>query len=173
MGSLKKYRAKRHLEETSEPQAEISHSKTGKLKFVVQKHQASHLHYDLRLELNGVLKSWAVPKGIPSTSAKKHLAIEVEDHPMKYASFEGTIPEGHYGAGTVEIWDKGTYSVLDAKTKKEAEKIAQAQFKKGHLHIVFHGDRLKGPFSLIRMMPKEGKSNWLLIKNKNPSGKKS
>ena len=140
-----------------EPEAKISRSKKGELKFVVQKHQASHLHYDFRLELGGVLKSWAVPKGVPLKSGEKHLAIRVEDHSLEYAAFEGTIPEGHYGAGTVEIWDAGTYFLLGA------EKLLE----EGHLDFVLHGKKLKGRFSLIKMKNQGQKDNWLLIKRED------
>ena len=119
--------------------------------FVVQKHDASHLHYDFRLEENGVLKSWAVPKGIPSKAGVKNLAIQVDDHDLEYADFEGEIPEGHYGAGTVEIWDKGTYEMESRKKDK----------------IVFHlhGKKLEGRYTLLRFK-KAGENNWLLFKAK-------
>ncbi len=158
---LKKYREKRSLKKSGAPKA-TNH----KLKFVIQKHHASHLHYDFRLELDGVLKSWAVPKGPSLKPSEKRLAVQVEDHPIEYASFEGTIPEGHYGAGTVEIWDKGTYSISEAKTRKETEKILLSELKKGHMNFVLHGKKCKGAFSLIRMSKLNGKTNWLLIKNK-------
>src|SRR5437879_2717313 len=113
MTRLSAYKKKRELKTTPEPQARIAKSQH-ELIFVIQKHDASHLHYDLRLELDGVLKSWAVPKGPPLSSQEKHLAIMVEDHPYEYKDFAGTIPKGHYGAGTVEIWDHGTYSISSA-----------------------------------------------------------
>lgn len=116
--------------------------------YSVQEHRASHLHYDLRLERDGVLKSWAVPKGIPEDGSRR-LAIEVEDHPLDYAFFEGEIPKGQYGAGTVRLWDRGTYEVM-SWTDKEIE-------------IRIDGDRIRGVYALIRMSGK----NWLMLKSKN------
>jgi len=118
------------------------------LRFVVQKHQATHLHYDLRLEMDGVLKSWAVPKEPPTKPGVKRLAVQVEDHALDYINFEGTIPEGMYGAGTVEIWDKGTYTL---KTRKENK-----------IEFILHGSKLKGDYVLIRFRDK----NWLFFKKK-------
>lgn len=123
-------------------------------KFVVQRHQASHLHYDFRLEIDGVLKSWAVPKGPPTVPGEKRLAIEVEDHPLTYGDFEGTIPEGQYGAGTVEIWDSGTFEPLD-----EGDTRAQAQT--GKLAFELKGSRLRGRYALIKTG--FSKQSWLLI----------
>jgi len=115
--------------------------------YVIQKHKATRLHYDLRLEMNGVLKSWAVPKEPPTTPNVKRLAVQVEDHPLEYASFEGTIPEGYYGAGTVEIWDRGTYTLRERTDNK----------------IIFdlNGEKLKGTYCLIRF---KGDKNWLFFK---------
>ena len=117
--------------------------------YVIQRHQASHLHWDLRLEMDGVLKSWAVPKEPPTRSGIRRLAVQVEDHPIEYANFEGVIPEGQYGAGIVEIWDKGTYRLIERTPDK----------------IVFeiHGKRLKGKYCLIRF---KGEKNWLFFKKK-------
>jgi len=117
--------------------------------YVIQRHQASHLHWDLRLEMDGVLKSWAVPKEPPTRSGIRRLAVQVEDHPIEYANFEGVIPEGQYGAGVVEIWDKGTYRLIERTPDK----------------IVFeiHGKRLKGKYCLIRF---KGEKNWLFFKKK-------
>src|SRR5579872_4246411 len=112
--SLKLYRQKRNFNKTSEPNIKGSSSKNKNL-FVIQKHAASHLHYDFRLEMNGVLKSWAVPKGFPFIKGDRRLAMQVEDHPIEYGGFEGTIPPGNYGAGTVMLWDFGTYTVLDGE----------------------------------------------------------
>lgn len=122
-------------------------------RFVIQKHRARTLHYDFRLQMSGVLKSWAVPKGPPKKIGEKHLAILTEDHPLSYAKFEGIIPEGHYGAGTVEIWDSGTYLNL-----KEAS--MQACFQKGVLEFELEGSRLKGRYALVHFKEK----NWLLTK---------
>ena len=145
--SLKEYEHKRNFEKTSEPKSEVS-GKAGSI-YVVQEHHASHLHYDLRLEMDGALKSWAVPKEPPSTSGIKRLAVQVEDHPLEYATFEGSIPEGEYGAGKVEIWDKGTYTLVDRKEDK--------------LIVEIHGRRLDGTYVLLRL---KGGKNWLLFKKK-------
>ena len=146
---LSAYASKRHFEETPEPKASVE-KKKGKLIFVIQEHHARRLHYDLRLEKDGVLKSWAVPKGIPEVG-QKVLAVEVEDHPYDYANFEGEIPKGQYGAGTVKIWDKGYY-----KTKLwENDKI----------EVTFEGNRLKGRYILVRLK-RAGDKNWLLLKGK-------
>lgn len=163
--SLKSYRTKRQLNETPEPKA-IKKSSSKELQFVVQKHAARRLHYDFRLELDGVLKSWAVPKGPPQNSTDKRLAIQVEDHPLDYASFEGIIPEGHYGAGKVEIWDKGTYEpATEAESLEEQEKILRKELAKGDLHIILHGKKLKGEFVLVHIRSANLKENsWLLIK---------
>ena len=125
-------------------------------KFVVQKHYASHLHYDFRLEMNGVLKSWAVPKGIPTKEGVKHLAVQVEDHELSYADFEGVIPEGHYGAGKVEIWDKGAYELESKKDWK--------------IVFILHGKRLKGRYTILKFK-KAGANQWLIFKAKEKSRK--
>jgi DNA ligase D-like protein (predicted 3'-phosphoesterase) len=145
--SLKEYEHKRNFEKTSEPKSEVS-AKAGSI-YVVQEHHASHLHYDLRLEIDGVLKSWAVPKEPPRTSGVKRLAVQVEDHPLEYASFEGSIPEGEYGAGKVEIWDKGTYALIDRKEDK--------------LVVEIHGRKLYGTYVLLKF---KGGKNWLIFKKK-------
>jgi DNA ligase D-like protein (predicted 3'-phosphoesterase) len=145
--SLKEYENKRNFEKTSEPTSEVS-GKAGNI-YVVQEHHASHLHYDLRLEMDGILKSWAVPKELPTTPGIKRLAVQVEDHPLEYATFEGSIPEGEYGAGKVEIWDKGTYALLDRKEDK--------------LIVEIHGRKLDGTYVLLRL---KGGKNWLLFKKK-------
>ncbi len=165
MGRLKGYEAKRELKKTPEPKAKIpAPSKKQGLRFVVQKHDASHLHYDFRLELHGVLLSWAVPKGPSLNPADKRLAIMVEDHPFAYRNFEGVIPEGNYGAGTVMVWDEGTYSVPDAKSKKEAESLMDHGLKKGHIFVQLEGEKLKGGFNLVKMERPGQKNTWLLIK---------
>jgi bifunctional non-homologous end joining protein LigD len=163
--SLEKYNQKRDFSKTSEPGGKEKKSK-GSLKFVVQKHAASHLHYDFRLELDGVLKSWAVPKG-PSVNPKdKRLAMMVEDHPFDYKDFEGIIPKGEYGAGEVIVWDQGTYHAPGSKNRAESEKILRETLNKGDLKIVLNGTKLKGEFVLVKMKSR-GEKEWLLIKHKD------
>ncbi|CDZ79813.1 Putative DNA ligase-like protein/MT0965 [Candidatus Rubidus massiliensis] len=162
---LKKYWQKRKFEETTEPKGSKK-SKHKKLLFVVQKHDASHLHYDFRLELLGVLKSWAVPKGPSMNSDDKRLAIEVEDHPYEYHKFEGIIPKGNYGAGTVEIWDNGFYQPLNEKGEIISEEAFLKDLKKGHIRFNLQGKKLKGEFSLIRIQS-DKKNQWLLVKKKD------
>lgn len=160
---LKKYAEKRSLP-TPEPKGEIYQRKEAPLQFVVQKHAASHLHYDFRLEVDGVLKSWAVPKGPSLDPSVKRLAMMVEDHPYDYRTFEGVIPQG-YGAGTVMIWDYGSYSVGDASPSL-SEKLMREGLKSGHFHFTLNGKKLKGEFILIRLH--RGKDNeWLLMKKKD------
>jgi bifunctional non-homologous end joining protein LigD len=158
--ALRDYKKKRDFSQTKEPRGKVAKGKGG-LVFVVQKHDATRLHYDFRLELNGVLLSWAVPKGPSINPADKRLAVHVEDHPFDYKDFEGTIPEGNYGAGDVIVWDNGTYTHPDAKNRKEAEKLLVSGYEKGRLDIELSGKKLRGRFALSRM--KDGK-NWLLIK---------
>jgi len=164
--SLSKYAAKRDFNKTAEPKAGKSKSKS-KLMFVIQKHDASRLHYDFRLEMDGVLKSWAVPKG-PSTDPKtKRLAMMVEDHPFDYKDFEGIIPKGEYGGGTVIVWDEGTYEPIETiKGKKAQEKHLLKQLKDGSVKIVLHGEKLKGEFALVKTHGM-GENGWLLIKHKD------
>src|SRR5438105_6293555 len=153
--SLRDYNRKRNFTRTAEPRGKLRRQ-TGKL-FVVHKHAARRLHYDLRLELDGVLKSWAVARG-PSLSPKdKRLAVHVEDHPLDYAEFEGRIPEGEYGAGSIIVWDRGRWST---------EGDPHQQLAKGHLEFELSGSKLKGRWHLVRMKGRErgGKENWLLIK---------
>src|SRR6187551_1431349 len=148
---LTKYKAKRSFKETPEPQGGKTQGK--QLRFVIQKHAASHLHYDFRLEMEGVLKSWAVPKG-PSTDPKvKRLAMMVEDHPYNYRTFEGIIPKGNYGAGTVMVWDEGTYEPLHdpSPNKKQNEKKLLQELHAGSLKFVMHGKKLKGEFALVKI----------------------
>jgi bifunctional non-homologous end joining protein LigD len=162
---LKRYKAKRNFKETPEP----SGHKAGEgkqLRFVIQRHNASHLHYDFRLEMENVLKSWAVPKGPSLNPNDKRLAVMVEDHPVEYGKFKGIIPEGNYGAGTVEIWDNGTYSPLEKKENISDEKELLNELKKGDLKFVLNGKKLKGAFALVQMHQGDGK-NWLLIKKKD------
>lgn len=162
---LTEYKKRRSFEETPEPTG--GKPAKNKLVFVIQKHDASRLHYDFRLELNGVLKSWAVPKGPSLNPADKRLAMHVEDHPFDYKNFEGIIPEGNYGAGTVIIWDEGTYEPLEpAKTKKEQEALLIKGYEKGSLKFRMHGQKLKGEFALVKMKGREANS-WLLIKHRD------
>lgn len=171
MRPLADYKKKRNPRKTPEPKAKTKRS-NGKLIFVVQKHHASHLHYDLRLECDGVLKSWAVPKGPSTHPEDKRLAVMVEDHPYDYKDFEGVIPEGNYGAGKVVIWDKGTYEVPEAEDVEDAQKKLRAGLKKGHIAFVLKGKKLRGEFHLIRTGIPGAKTNWLLLA-KGPSGKKA
>jgi len=162
--SLETYAAKRDFTKTSEPKSGKSKDKD-QLLFVIQKHDASHLHYDFRLEMRGVLKSWAVPKG-PSTDPKvKRLAMMVEDHPFDYRTFEGIIPQGQYGGGTVIVWDEGTYEPIeDIKGKREQEKHLLKQLHSGSLKIKLHGEKLEGEFALVKTNGM-GDNSWLLIKH--------
>ncbi|KMQ67129.1 3'-phosphoesterase [Chryseobacterium sp. FH2] len=161
--ALKDYNEKRKFDETSEPKGKTKKSKD-KLIFVIQRHAASRLHYDFRLEMEGVLKSWAVPKG-PSLDPKdKRLAMMVEDHPYDYKDFEGNIPEGNYGAGQVEVWDSGTYEPLDETSKLSDEKELLKELKAGSLKFILHGKKLKGEFALVKMKNAENNA-WLLIKH--------
>ncbi|WP_241258571.1 DNA polymerase ligase N-terminal domain-containing protein [Flavobacterium sp. Sr18] len=163
--SLTEYNQKRNFNSTVEPEGEIKKS-TSELIFVVQKHAASHLHYDFRLEMDGVLKSWAVPKGPSMNPADKRLAIMVEDHPYTYKDFEGTIPEGNYGAGTVIVWDNGTYTLADYKNAGDLETKLKSDLQKGHLSFILNGKKLKGEFALVKLKTKQ-ENTWLLIKSKD------
>jgi bifunctional non-homologous end joining protein LigD len=171
--SLTLYKKKRSFKKTPEPEGKRRSPSKSKLRFVVQKHDATQLHYDFRLEMEGVLKSWAVPKGPSLNPEDKRLAMMVEDHPYDYRTFEGTIPEGNYGAGTVMVWDEGTYEALgfDEESTKNQEKILLAELKKGDVKIVLHGEKLKGAFGLVKMHKggpgKDGDNAWLLIKKKD------
>ena len=164
--ALKEYRAKRDFSKTPEPlRPSTPQEKRYRHRpiFVVQEHHASRLHYDFRLEADGVLKSWAVPKAPSMAPAQKRLAVRVEDHPLAYANFQGTIPEGQYGAGTVTIWDQGTYDNVCAD-KPVPQTVTEA-IAAGHLEIVLHGQQLQGRFALVRMRGNgQGKDNWLLMK---------
>ena len=158
---LTEYQRKRNFSVTAEPSGSQKKPRpkpvAGASRFVIQKHDASRLHYDFRLEMDGVLKSWAVPKGLPWKRGEKHLAVEVEDHPIEYEDFEGIIPQGSYGGGTVMVWDSGTYYV-------HGEKPLQA-LKEGRLHMVLEGKKLKGDWALIRTRSQGGKNQWLLLKS--------
>lgn len=170
MSRLSTYKKKRKPDETPEPMDD-AHSLNETLKFVVQKHQASHLHYDLRLELDGVLISWAVPKGPPVFDDEKRIAIMVEDHPYSYKDFEGAIPKGNYGAGKVVIWDEGNYSTLNALTLAEAQKEMRAGLKKGHVAVVLNGKRMQGVYHLVRTSHDGQKNAWLLFKKSKINAK--
>ncbi|MGF3522101.1 MAG: DNA polymerase ligase N-terminal domain-containing protein [Candidatus Bathyarchaeia archaeon] len=148
---LKEYHKKRDFNVTTEPQGKEEETQNENKIFVVQEHHAKRLHYDFRLEHDGVLKSWAVPKGIPENTSEKRLAVETEDHPLEYANFEGTIPDGQYGAGKIVIWDKGNY-----ETKAWNEKL---------IEVILNGKKLSGRYVLVRL--KKGTDrNWLLLKGK-------
>jgi bifunctional non-homologous end joining protein LigD len=159
--SLKDYQRKRNFEKTAEPKGSENTGKKHELLYVIQKHQASQLHYDFRLEWNGVLLSWAVPKGPSPDPSVKRLAMQVEDHPVEYGSFEGVIPEGEYGGGTVMIWDQGTWEPEDPEV--------DASLKKGDLKFTLHGKKLKGSWVLVRTRGFGGssKSSWLLMKHRD------
>ena len=161
---LDKYNKKRDFSKTKEPKGAIKKSK-GALRFVVQKHAASHLHYDFRLEINGVLVSWAVPKGPSADYADRRLAVHVENHPMDYINFEGTIPEGEYGGGTVMVWDTGTYHAEGNEDPKKDDALMQKQLEDGSIKIIIKGEKLKGAWHLVKM--KGDKKNWLLMKSKS------
>ncbi len=158
--ALEEYRKKRRFTKTSEPRGKKARSAKGELTFVVQHHLASHEHHDFRLELDGVLKSWAVPKLVSTTPGVRRLAVQVEDHPLEYGTFEGRIPEGQYGAGTVDIYDHGTW---------EPEGDPHEGLAKGKLAFALKGKKLKGKWTLVRAHfddERGDKPNWLLIKKK-------
>ncbi|MCD1295068.1 DNA ligase [Methanocella sp. CWC-04] len=162
--SLERYRKKRDLSATPEPEGDDNKTSKGHI-FVIQKHDASNLHYDFRLEVNGVLKSWAVPKGPSTDPDVKRLAMPTEDHPLEYAGFEGVIPEGHYGAGTVMVWDTGTYRNL--RHDKENNEISmEDSINKGKIEVWLDGKKLKGGYVIIRTNL-GGKESWLLKKMKD------
>lgn len=163
--ALKEYKKKRSFKKTPEPTG--GKPDGNKLQFVIQKHDATRLHYDFRLELNGVLKSWAVPKGPSMNPADKRLAMLVEDHPFDYKNFEGIIPEGNYGAGTVIIWDEGTYEPIeDLEKKSDQEKYLATKFRGGSMKVRLKGKKLKGEFALVRTKGR-GENSWLLIKHRD------
>src|SRR5579864_5609634 len=166
--SLSKYREKRHAERTPEPFGKAvpnGRPSTSGI-FVIQKHAARRLHYDFRLEMEGVLRSWAVPKGVTLNPADKHLAVMVEDHPLEYGDFEGVIPEGNYGAGAVIVWGRGIYTAIDPK-----DDVAAA-VRAGKLDLTLRGYKLRGAFTLVRTARQakssgDGKQQWLLIKKRD------
>jgi bifunctional non-homologous end joining protein LigD len=156
MSSLQRYNAKRHFDRTPEPRGRVARSK-GQLRFVVQKHAASTLHYDFRLEMDGVLKSWAVTKEPAADPAVKRLAVPTEDHPVEYARFEGDIPEGEYGGGHVDLWDQGTWVPEEAPIPA---------LRRGKIKFELQGKRLRGRWALVRMgnAHTRKKDLWLLMK---------
>jgi bifunctional non-homologous end joining protein LigD len=161
---LSEYNKKRDFKKTAEPKGKIKKGNES-LHFVVQKHEASHLHFDWRLEIDGVLVSWAVPKGPSADPSVKRLAMHVEDHPMDYIDFEGTIPKGQYGGGTVMVWDTGTYMAEGADTLAESKKMMKKMHDDGNIKVVMQGKKLKGSYHLVRMSGK--KEEWLLMKGKD------
>ena len=165
---LAEYRRKRNFEKTREPSGDSPpERRTSTLRFVIQKHAASHLHFDWRLEVSGVMKSWAVPKGPSLDPSVKRLAMQVEDHPIEYNTFEGTIPKGQYGGGTVMLWDHGTYTADDAIDEND-EAAMRKGLHAGKLAFTLHGQRLQGSFALIRTRSgSEDKPQWLLIKHRD------
>jgi bifunctional non-homologous end joining protein LigD len=159
--ALEEYRAKRKFENTPEPPPGEGKSKTAaKPYFCVQRHDATRLHYDFRLEIDGVLKSWAVPKGPSLDPGLKHLAAHVEDHPIEYGNFEGTIPKGNYGAGSVMLWDCGNFELLGGVSGAE-------QIARGDLKFRLHGEKLNGDFAIVHMKNRGKGNEWLLIKKKD------
>jgi len=177
-GRLREYRRKRDFGRTGEPEGAASPDAAAgagvrrrptrkRLRFVVQKHQASQLHFDFRLELDGVLKSWAVPRGPSLDPAVRRLAMEVEDHPVEYGGFEGTIPEGEYGGGTVMLWDRGYYRPETRPARGyDPQDLLREGYERGDLKFVLNGERLKGGFVLVRMK-RPGRPQWLLIKHRD------
>src|SRR5437868_6427209 len=169
--ALTEYRAKRDFAKTAEPAGRKPLPKQirGACRFVIQKHDASRLHYDFRLQMEGVLKSWALPKGLPWAKGEKHLAVEVEDHPIGYEMFEGIIPKGQYGGGTVMVWDRGAYYVFGEQPLKS--------LREGRLHLVLAGEKAQGEWTLVRIRGRDGEKNtWLIIKTGDgvkPPSKKS
>ena len=162
--ALRAYRSKRDFAKTSEPPGRKRRAGP-ELAYVIQKHDASHLHFDLRLEVDGVMKSWAVPKGPSVNPAVKRLAVQVEDHPIEYNTFEGTIPKGEYGGGTVMIWDRGTWE-YGGDTPDALDGI-RAGLQEGKLQVVLRGRRLKGAWALVRTGRRGSKPQWLLIKQRD------
>lgn len=159
---LKEYKNKRDFSKTPEPEGKDKGKIGNRLSFVVQEHNATRLHFDFRLEVDGVLKSWAIPKGPSMNPEDKRLAVMTEDHPLEYSAFEGIIPEGEYGAGEVIVWDKGPYKNIQEEDGEEVP-IDKA-LEKGHIEVELEGVKLKGKFSLIRTNFRGEKKNWLLVK---------
>jgi bifunctional non-homologous end joining protein LigD len=161
--SLLAYKRKRNFKKSPEPRGEKG-AATKSLRFVVQKHDARSLHYDLRLQMNGVMKSWAVPKGPSMDPSVKRLAVQVEDHPISYNTFEGHIPEGEYGGGDVIVWDRGTYRSMATGNAKDSEKEFLKGLKEGKLTFILRGKKLKGEFHLFRF---KGEKDWMLVKKED------
>lgn len=161
---LSEYNRKRDFKKTAEPKGKVKKSEK-ELRFVVQKHDASRLHYDFRLEIDGVLASWAVPKGPVADTSVKRLAMHVEDHPMDYIDFEGTIPKGQYGGGTVMVWDTGTFLAEGSEDYAESQKMLRKMLKEGNIKVVLNGSKLKGSYHLVHMKGKD--EAWLLMKGKD------
>ena len=163
---LAEYKRKRDFSITREPEGSPA-ARRSKLRYVIQKHAATRLHYDLRLELDGVMKSWAVPKGPSTDPSLKRLANEVEDHPIEYNAFEGTIPAGQYGGGTVMVWDRGTYTYGGLEAGDPVDRL-RAGYEKGDFKFFLQGERLRGSWVLVRTRRQEsGKAQWLLIKHRD------
>jgi DNA ligase D-like protein (predicted 3'-phosphoesterase) len=161
--ALERYRGKRDFKRSPEPSG--GKRKAGRQpRFVIQKHDASRLHYDFRLEVDGVLKSWAVPKGPSTDPREKRLAVETEDHPLDYADFEGTIPKDEYGGGTVLVWDAGTYRNLKVDASGREDVSMAKAFEEGHISVWLEGHKLKGGYALTRFRIERGKAQWLLVK---------
>ena len=166
MRKLSTYRSKRNFSVTAEPRGRVGRPRAKARKFVVQRHDATRLHYDLRLELDGVYKSWAVTKAPSLDPATKRLAVEVEDHPLDYGTFEGTIPEGEYGGGTVQLWDRGVW-------KQQSDRSPLQDLTDGHLKFEVNGKRMHGGWALVRMRDRDvrpGRTvrhNWLLVKERD------
>ena len=163
---LAEYRRKRDFSRTAEPKGAPRKARASKLAFVTQKHAASHLHFDFRLELDGVMKSWAVPKGPSLDPAVKRLAMQVEDHPLEYNTFEGTIPKGEYGGGTVMLWDRGSY--VPAEPSDDSVAALREGYLRGDLKFELRGKRLRGSWVLVRIKRGDpAKPQWLLIKHRD------
>jgi bifunctional non-homologous end joining protein LigD len=158
--SLNEYARKRSFPSTPEPQPAEPPIPSGGRTFCVQRHDATRLHYDFRLEVDGTLKSWAIPKGPTLDPAAKRLAAMVEDHPLEYGTFEGNIPKGNYGAGSVMLWDRGTYELL-------GDKSAQEQLARGDFKFKLHGEKLNGEFAIVHMKVRGKGNEWLLLKKKD------
>jgi bifunctional non-homologous end joining protein LigD len=170
MARLSAYHSKRDFSVTAEPRGRVGKARAKVLRFVIQRHDATRLHYDLRLELDGVYKSWAVTKPPSLDPAVRRLAVEVEDHPIDYGTFEGTIPQGEYGGGTVQLWDRGRW-------KRQGEGSSARDLEGGHLKFEMDGERMKGGWALVRMRDRDVRPgrkvrhNWLLIKERDSAAR--